>query len=307
MPPVSPCVGLCRLHPASGLCLGCARTGDEVAAWATMAPAMLERVWAALPERRRRLGLGMHRLGWSARDARAFIRDSLRGGGGTWVAGVHGAVAEFRVGEGEAVDVAADGTTAATARGALGFHVPDEVRALAFGDAAAAPEEAIVVLALPRHLVPGPAPRGLTRCGADRDALRADERHHLLYDFGLGGVAGRFGVRTAEAGLLDVLDRALGLPWPALLGAAGAALLAASPTRVVRHPLGRVEVYTPIPPPDGASTAGPHTHLIPDALRLGGDLPPELSIPDALVACAVHHPARSAAIAAGHGARDPAA
>ncbi|MEM8878798.1 MAG: DUF1289 domain-containing protein, partial [Pseudomonadota bacterium] len=30
---VSPCVGLCRLDEATGYCLGCARTGDEIADW----------------------------------------------------------------------------------------------------------------------------------------------------------------------------------------------------------------------------------------------------------------------------------
>jgi predicted Fe-S protein YdhL (DUF1289 family) len=29
----SPCVGVCRLDPATGLCAGCMRTLDEIAAW----------------------------------------------------------------------------------------------------------------------------------------------------------------------------------------------------------------------------------------------------------------------------------
>ena len=28
--PPSPCTGLCRLDPASGWCLGCGRSGDEI-------------------------------------------------------------------------------------------------------------------------------------------------------------------------------------------------------------------------------------------------------------------------------------
>lgn len=29
----SPCTGVCRIAPATGLCAGCARTLDEIAAW----------------------------------------------------------------------------------------------------------------------------------------------------------------------------------------------------------------------------------------------------------------------------------
>ncbi|MDG5488285.1 DUF1289 domain-containing protein [Sphingomonas sp. BGYR3] len=30
---MSPCTGICRLDPATGWCLGCGRTGQEIAAW----------------------------------------------------------------------------------------------------------------------------------------------------------------------------------------------------------------------------------------------------------------------------------
>ena len=29
----SPCISLCQMHPATGWCLGCLRTLDEIAAW----------------------------------------------------------------------------------------------------------------------------------------------------------------------------------------------------------------------------------------------------------------------------------
>ena len=32
----SPCVNLCRMDPASGLCEGCARTLAEIAGWVSM-------------------------------------------------------------------------------------------------------------------------------------------------------------------------------------------------------------------------------------------------------------------------------
>lgn len=32
-PLASPCIGVCRLDPETGLCEGCLRTVDEIAAW----------------------------------------------------------------------------------------------------------------------------------------------------------------------------------------------------------------------------------------------------------------------------------
>lgn len=47
----SPCVKVCVIHPATGLCLGCARTLDEIAGWSRMAPEARRAVMAALPAR----------------------------------------------------------------------------------------------------------------------------------------------------------------------------------------------------------------------------------------------------------------
>ncbi len=47
----SPCQSVCVMHPGTGLCEGCLRTLDEIAAWSRMDnPAKLA-VWAQLPER----------------------------------------------------------------------------------------------------------------------------------------------------------------------------------------------------------------------------------------------------------------
>jgi predicted Fe-S protein YdhL (DUF1289 family) len=32
----TPCINVCILDPLSALCIGCGRTGEEIAAWATM-------------------------------------------------------------------------------------------------------------------------------------------------------------------------------------------------------------------------------------------------------------------------------
>ncbi|UOM35078.1 DUF1289 domain-containing protein [Acuticoccus sp. I52.16.1] len=48
---VSPCNKVCRIAPATGLCLGCARTIDEIAGWARMSEAQRRAVLAELPGR----------------------------------------------------------------------------------------------------------------------------------------------------------------------------------------------------------------------------------------------------------------
>ena len=48
----SPCINVCRMDAASGLCEGCLRTIDEIAAWAQLPEAGRRAVWAALEQRR---------------------------------------------------------------------------------------------------------------------------------------------------------------------------------------------------------------------------------------------------------------
>jgi len=53
--PDSPCVKLCTIHPAEGLCIGCYRTLAEIAAWSAMTPAERRQIMADLPSRAPRL------------------------------------------------------------------------------------------------------------------------------------------------------------------------------------------------------------------------------------------------------------
>ena len=47
----SPCVRVCVLHPETGLCIGCKRSGAEIAAWSRMTPEARCALTAALPTR----------------------------------------------------------------------------------------------------------------------------------------------------------------------------------------------------------------------------------------------------------------
>ena len=47
----SPCIGICEIDAATGLCVGCARTLDEIAGWASGTPAWRDAVLCVLPDR----------------------------------------------------------------------------------------------------------------------------------------------------------------------------------------------------------------------------------------------------------------
>ncbi|SFL46869.1 DUF1289 domain-containing protein [Methylobacterium pseudosasicola] len=55
--PSSPCTKVCVLDAASGLCLGCGRTRDEIATWGAMPEAERRVVMAGLGTRMRAAGL----------------------------------------------------------------------------------------------------------------------------------------------------------------------------------------------------------------------------------------------------------
>jgi predicted Fe-S protein YdhL (DUF1289 family) len=49
--PASPCIQVCVLEPASGLCRGCRRSLAEIASWPTLDGKAKRRILADLPKR----------------------------------------------------------------------------------------------------------------------------------------------------------------------------------------------------------------------------------------------------------------
>lgn len=47
----SPCIKICVIHPDAKICVGCYRTGDEIAIWSRLTPEARRAVMADLPER----------------------------------------------------------------------------------------------------------------------------------------------------------------------------------------------------------------------------------------------------------------
>jgi len=48
----SPCINVCRMNPATGLCEGCLRTLDEIAAWSAFTDTRKRDVLAQLAARK---------------------------------------------------------------------------------------------------------------------------------------------------------------------------------------------------------------------------------------------------------------
>lgn len=53
-PVPSPCISVCRMDAASGLCQGCFRTLEEIAAWGLAADEDRRAIWTQLVQRARR-------------------------------------------------------------------------------------------------------------------------------------------------------------------------------------------------------------------------------------------------------------
>ena len=54
----SPCINVCRIDDATGLCVGCLRTLHEIAAWSTLSDDARRDVWARLALRAARIEEG---------------------------------------------------------------------------------------------------------------------------------------------------------------------------------------------------------------------------------------------------------
>ncbi|WP_151180440.1 DUF1289 domain-containing protein [Hypericibacter terrae] len=288
----SPCVGICRMDEGTGLCLGCARSGEEIAIWRDTGEAQRRRIWAALPARFERLGLTLARLPWTQGEILHFAVGKLRNREGSWAIGCYGAVAEFRAEAGEdcEIAVAGDKVIARTDRGALRLWIGDAVRALALYETPGRQDLRAIFLVISRLRAGLPVANGLSALGPDRSAIRPEDRGLALYDLGLRRTITRFCIRTDKPALLQALTPSLGQSWPGYLPTLGAAILRENPVRVVESVLGRAEVRTPIPPPGAASIAGPHTHLLPDLLAMDRELGPGFELPEAYAPGAIFYP-----------------
>ena len=154
-----------------------------------------------------------------------------------------------------------------------------------------------VSLCLPEDICAMDGRTALTEIGPDMDALRAEDRAAVLFDLGLGTLQLNACIRTGDAEVVAALRTWTGRSLFKPGNGAMAVVLAANPHRVFISRLGRVEVYQPIPPPDGKSPEGPHTHVLPRLLRHKRTHAATEFVPAGFVPCAhlyPPHPARDA-------------
>jgi hypothetical protein len=235
-------------------------------------------------------------------DAAQLVREHLINPDSGWSMGTRGGLAEFvwapdepistSAGEfdTEATNTEATNTEATnteanglgqlvTDRGGIRLTLPESAIALAY-ETPAGPHlhwNHAVALCLPTDQARRAARDGITELGADTDSLRELDRTGVLFDLGLGIPSVDVCVRTSDPSLLRLLRSALGqrLFDSAIVGD----LVAASPHRVLCTEVGRIEVYATIPPAEGRSPDGPHTHLLPHLLRENRTHPPTVPIP----------------------------
>jgi hypothetical protein len=182
-----------------------------------------------------------------------------------WVCGGFGALAEFTFAADEAAAFATgDSIGAVTARGGFRLTPAGSLRAIAYETLAKAAKRwgQGLVLCLPREQARLGGRTVVTELGPDRGSLRPQDREAILFDLGIGKPQSEICVRSADSATIARLRAVCGQP---LFSAPVAALLAdmpaLSPHRVFRSTAARVEVYQPIPPPEGRTPDGPHTHV----------------------------------------------
>jgi predicted Fe-S protein YdhL (DUF1289 family) len=288
----SPCTGVCRLDGETSLCLGCGRTPSEIASWRSVSDKRRQEIWNALPARFERLGITIVRLPWDLNQIRDFIVSKLKTREGTWVLGCHGATAEFMTVQDEdcSLDLSGNTISAATARGALRFELPPNLRALQLRDAGSPQGIRAIFLVHPVAPPVGGASKTLTLVGPDTAVVVPANRGESFFDLGLGREDMRFCVRSSSEELTGDLAASTGFPLADILRLHGGALLSHSPDRIVETAIGRIEVKTRIPMPGQASPDGPHTHLLPGHLATGRATAPGIDIPDAYSLCATYYP-----------------
>ncbi|MGO4738856.1 hypothetical protein AB4099_20070 [Bosea sp. 2KB_26] len=221
-------------------------------------------------------------------DIRALLRAHLPNPASQWNLGTFGAIAEFMRDLNEPVELT-DKThllAATTARGGIGFRNLTGVTPFASESATGLSWNHRIALCLPEKACAMNRRIVLTELGPDGDALREQDREGILFDMGLDTLQVDICIRTCAPGLIAALRAACGRPLFEAGNTAMAAIVAAGPHRVFITRFGRCEVYQPIPPADGKSPEGPHTHVLPKLMRSGRTHAATEPVPAGLVPCA---------------------
>jgi hypothetical protein len=241
-----------------------------------------------------------------AADDFAFLAGQMADHETGWSLGTFGAIAEFTRDPDEPVALSRSDTclAAVTARGGIRIEAQEGAKE---GDQAGvrlfASESTTrdgwsqrISLCLPENQCAMNGRTVLTALGPDAQALREQDRGAALFDLGLGALQVDLYVRVTDPSVAAQLGSHAGRPLFEPGNPAMGVTLAASPHRVFVSRLGRIEVISPIPPVDGTSPVGPHTHVLPKLLAHRRTHAATELVPDGWIPCAHLYP--------GHPAKD---
>lgn len=226
----------------------------------------------------------------------AFLADQLADASVQWSLGTFGAIAEFMRDADEPIALGrtASSLSATTARGGVRIDLPADIRLHASETAVGANWSHRVALCLPAERCAMSRRTSLTELEPDGEALRDADRNAVLFDLGLGCLQVDACIRSCDAEVVAQLRQHVGRSVFERGNPAMSVILATHPHRVFVTRLGRMEVYQPIPPPDGKSPEGPHTHVLPKLLAHGRTHAATEPVPDGFVPCAHVYPLHAA-------------
>ena len=232
-------------------------------------------------------------------DIAVLLATQLADPGTSWSIGTFGAIAEFMRDSDERVVAGANGLAAVTDRGGIRLRLTDGLRLFASESTTRTSWNQRVALCLPDDACHMSSRTVLTELGPDVDAIRETDADAILFDLGLDLVQVDACVRIADRDVVDKLRAVCGHPVFEPGNPAMGTILAASPHRVFISRVGRAEVFQPIPPPNGKSLQGPHTHVLPKLLRHRRTHAATEPIPGGFVPCGHFYPAHPAKDALG--------
>jgi predicted Fe-S protein YdhL (DUF1289 family) len=282
----SPCLGICQLDDATGLCVGCGRSGGEIGEWISMSDSDRDQVWAKLPERRAALAIRVQLQPWTRNELIQWAERTISDRLGTWVTGAPGAIAEFPCTTDRNIDVETtpDAIIARASHVSFRLRVSDKVRAFTFAN------EGAVVLGLPKARARLKSNSVLQDLGMDVDAIDDRHRDEKLFDLGIGRKGSRFCIRTADMALAKIVSEQTERHWSEVMPAIGTQLRAGAPTRIVESTAARIEIFAPIAISETESSSGAATCFLPDDLKSGEEIPAGLALPEFALPVAIFYP-----------------
>ena len=225
-------------------------------------------------------------------DIFAFLAARISDPRTGWSLGTFGAIAEFTRDREEPVELARahDVLSAVTPRGGIRVAPLADMQLFASESTTRESWNQRIALCLRSETCAMSGRTVLTEVGPDDAALRDQDRHAILFDLGLDALQVDACIRVSDPSVAARLRAHVGRPVFEAGNPAMGVILASSPHRVFLGRLGRIEVFQPIPPPDGTSPDGPHTHVLPRLLQHRRTHAATEPIPDGWVPCAHLYP-----------------